>query len=52
MRIRNLPLAWWEQDAILAMDFVRCQAADKGEGDEQPAVSTRKLTPALFDALF
>lgn len=50
MALRRLDLAEWEQDAVLAMDTVRCELL--AGAAEKPKVASRKLTPALFEALF
>lgn len=49
-RMMQIGMAGWEIDALLAMDAAWF-GAQRPMG-EAPKVSERKLTPALFEALF
>ena len=42
----------WERRAIVKMDGVRREYLNQRDGDDAPEVSSRNLTPDLFDALF
>lgn len=52
-RLRREPVRSFELDMLRALDsaFLRAASERAGKADE-PQVSSRKLTPALFDAVF